>query len=292
MLSACASNRCVALRKLIRAFLRAAQNLPAADLLPATTRRGALRSGLLCLELSLDSDDFDLDRINPLLNAALADRIDDVLIWDRVYDAITESTPPPRPIVSSLQQTPWLRNTGSFANSSEHREHVDNVLKEELGPIYVDLRDFHKKYFGDVPNLETASKTFFKDCLEGSNPLFGDQRCVCSDRGLEEVHTRPLVSAYLSGASDRCLVVRSMTGRLLQNLRAGDLAYTAAPRSTMASKQHPRAAGASLPSRVCSPGPRGGRCRDLRRWGSQRTRRWLSAALSGRGTDQGAVQAI
>lgn len=40
--------------------------------------------------------------------------------------------------------------------------------------MYVDLRDFYKTYFGDVPNLETASKTFFKDCLEGSNPLFGD----------------------------------------------------------------------------------------------------------------------
>ena len=40
--------------------------------------------------------------------------------------------------------------------------------------MYVDLRDFHKTYFGDVPNLETASKTFFKSCLEGSNPLFGN----------------------------------------------------------------------------------------------------------------------
>ena len=40
--------------------------------------------------------------------------------------------------------------------------------------MYVDLRDFHKTYFGSVRNLETASKTFFKDCLEGSNPLFGN----------------------------------------------------------------------------------------------------------------------
>ncbi|KAK4097759.1 hypothetical protein N658DRAFT_260604 [Parathielavia hyrcaniae] len=120
-----------ALRKLTRAFLRAAQNLPTTNLLPASTRRGSLRSDLLRLELSLDSDDFDLDldRIKPVLNAALADHLDDTLIWGRVYDAVTESTPPPRPIASSLQQTPWLRNTSSFANSSEHREYVDNVLK-------------------------------------------------------------------------------------------------------------------------------------------------------------------
>jgi hypothetical protein len=162
------------LRTLALAFLSAAQNLAAARLLPARAGRGTLRSDLLRLELSLESDDSDLDRIKPLLNAALAHDSDDVLIWDRVYDAIAESTPPPRPIASSLQQTPWLRNTGSFANSSEHREHVDNVLREELGPMYVDLRDFHKTYFGDVANLETASKTFFKDCLEGSNPLFSD----------------------------------------------------------------------------------------------------------------------
>ncbi|KAK4103865.1 hypothetical protein N658DRAFT_564856 [Parathielavia hyrcaniae] len=161
-----------ALRKLIRAFLRAAQNLTAADLLPATRLRGTLRDDLLRLELSLRSDDFDLDRIKPLLSAALADHLDDALIWDRVYDAVAESTPPPRPIASSFRQTPWLRNTGSFANSSEHRRYVDNALKEELGPMYVDLRDFHKTYFGHVPNLETASKMFFKDCLESSSPLF------------------------------------------------------------------------------------------------------------------------
>jgi hypothetical protein len=126
----------------------------------------------LRLTSAVHSDDSDLDRIRPLLKAALADNLDDELVWNRVYDAITESTPPPRPIASSLQQTPWLRNTGSFANSSEHREHVDDVLREELGPMYVDLRDFHKTYFGGVPNLEPASETFFKDCLEGSNPLF------------------------------------------------------------------------------------------------------------------------
>ncbi|KAK3905920.1 hypothetical protein C8A05DRAFT_41199 [Staphylotrichum tortipilum] len=84
----------------------------------------------------------------PLLNAALADHLDHSLIWERVYDA--------------------LRNTGSFANSSEHRKYMDNVLKEELGPMYIDLQplqgsaryiqDFHKAYFGSVPNLPDGVK--------------------------------------------------------------------------------------------------------------------------------------
>jgi hypothetical protein len=30
----------------------------------------------------------------------------------------------------------WLRNTSSFANSSEHRKYADGVLEEELGPMY------------------------------------------------------------------------------------------------------------------------------------------------------------
>ncbi|KAH8743581.1 hypothetical protein F5883DRAFT_40734 [Diaporthe sp. PMI_573] len=153
-------------------LLSALQTLRASRLLRSSGSSKNLFSDLSRLNSAVNSDDLDLDRIKPLLKAALADDSDDAFIWDRVHDAVTESTPPPRPIASSLQQTPWLRNTGSFANSSEHRKYVDNVLKEELGAMYVDLRDFHKTYFGSVPNLETASEAFFKDCLEGSNPLF------------------------------------------------------------------------------------------------------------------------
>ncbi|KAK4132071.1 hypothetical protein BT67DRAFT_451324 [Trichocladium antarcticum] len=128
--------------------------LPVTRLLPSNTGRGTLQYGLLRLISAAASDDFDLDRIRPLLKSALADDHNDALVWDQVYDA--------------------LRNTSSFANSSEHREYIDNVLKEELGPIYVGLRDFYKTYFGDVPNLETVSETFFEDCLGGSNLLFGN----------------------------------------------------------------------------------------------------------------------
>ncbi|KAH7118143.1 hypothetical protein B0J13DRAFT_652576, partial [Dactylonectria estremocensis] len=136
--------------------------------------RGTLRSDLLGLISAVASADFDFGRVKPLRKSALADEADDALIWDQVYNAVTESTPPPRPVASSIQQTPWLRNTSSFANSSEHRKYVDDVLKEELGPMYVGLRNFHETYFGDVADLETASEAFFKQCQEGSNPLFDE----------------------------------------------------------------------------------------------------------------------
>ncbi|KAK7414966.1 hypothetical protein QQZ08_012468 [Neonectria magnoliae] len=159
---------------LTSSLLSALQILPVTRLLTSKTGRGTLRSDLLRLELSLESGDFDFDRVKALLKSALADEADDALIWDQVYNAVTEPTPPPRPVASSIQQTPWLRNTSSFANSSEHRKYVDDVLKEELGPMYVGLRNFHETYFGDVADLETASEAFFKQCHEGSNPLFDD----------------------------------------------------------------------------------------------------------------------
>lgn len=170
----CFSNYHADLKKLILAFLRAVQNLPTADLLPARTGRGTLRSDLLRLELSFVSDDFDLDRIQPALKSAIADDIDDARIWDQVYHAVTELTPPPHPIVSSLQRTLWLHNSSSFANSSEYRQDVDRILKLELGPLYVGLSRFRETYFGRVADLEIASKAFFEKCMEGDYPLFSE----------------------------------------------------------------------------------------------------------------------
>ncbi|KAF9782575.1 hypothetical protein IL306_010657 [Fusarium sp. DS 682] len=161
------------LRNLTLPLLFALQSHTASGLLLTNTGRGTLRSGLLRLISSAASDDFDFDRVKPLLKSALASE-PDALIWDRAYDAVAESTPPPRPIASSLQQTPWLRNTSSFANSSEHRKYVDDVLKEELGSMYVGVRHFHDAYFGGVAGLDAASQAFFKQCVEGSDPLFED----------------------------------------------------------------------------------------------------------------------
>ncbi|KAH6838333.1 hypothetical protein B0I37DRAFT_449739 [Chaetomium sp. MPI-CAGE-AT-0009] len=89
-------------------------------------------------------------------------------------NVVMESTPPPEPIALCPQQIPALPNTASFVNSSEYRKYVEKAVQEELGPLYIDLRDFHKAYFSSVPNLETASNTFFNGCLEGSDPLFQD----------------------------------------------------------------------------------------------------------------------
>ncbi|KAJ2904886.1 hypothetical protein MKZ38_006927 [Zalerion maritima] len=88
------------------------------------------------------------------------------------YDAVTESTPPPPRSVRSLQQTPRLRNTSSFVNSSEHRKYVYNFLKEELGPMYVGVPGFYEAYFGNIAGLEPAAVGVFEKCQGGDSPLY------------------------------------------------------------------------------------------------------------------------
>jgi len=49
---------------------------------------------------------------------------------------------------------------------------VDNVLKEELGPLYIGIPSLYKAFFKGVEGLKEASATVFKKCKEGDNPLY------------------------------------------------------------------------------------------------------------------------
>lgn len=152
-------------------LLSALQILPIVRLLQSRSGSGTIRSDLLRLVSAVASDEFDFDQIKPLLKATLADKPQDILIWDLVSAAAVESTPPLRPI-PSLVQTPWSQNTNGFVNSSEFRQDVDPVLKMELGRLYVGLPNFHKTFFGGVLVLDTVSEAVFRKCSEGDNPLF------------------------------------------------------------------------------------------------------------------------
>ncbi|KAL7899177.1 hypothetical protein HDV63DRAFT_393888 [Trichoderma sp. SZMC 28014] len=151
------------LRKLALPFLFSLQSLPVADLLPSKTNRGTVQDDILRL-ISAVASDLDFDRLKPLLRAVLNNQDDDI-IWKEVYRVTIESTPP------------WVRNTSSFVNSSEHCKYVDSVLKEELGPMYVGLYDFQETFFGGIPNLATASEAVFERCKEGDDPLYREGWC-------------------------------------------------------------------------------------------------------------------
>ena len=167
------SNNNSDLQELSIVILSSLLGFRASRLLPAERGNNVLVNDLSRLFSTITSNDSDFEykRIQPLLQDALAIKSDRD-IWKQAYDAIAEHTPPFRTIASSLQQTPWLRNTSSFVNSSEHRKYVDGVLKEELGPLYVGLPELQTALFGGVADLDSASEATFKKCEEGESPLF------------------------------------------------------------------------------------------------------------------------
>lgn len=145
-------------------------NHPASRHLPSQTGHGNLLQDISKLIPALASNTVHSDRIKPLLHAVL-DNQPDVEIWEQVYHAVTESTPPRKPI-STILQTPWRLTTSSIVNSSEKRDQMDKTLSDELGVMYIDIPDFYEAFFGNIPELETASQDIFHKCTQGTQPLF------------------------------------------------------------------------------------------------------------------------
>jgi hypothetical protein len=182
------------------ALVSGLQTLPASRHLPSTRGGKNLLEDLSSLMTAVNHNDLDIERILPLLQAILSKKPDNV-IWNAVYDAITESTPPPRP-TSSFQQTPLSINTGSFANSTEHRKHVDDVLKEGLGHLYVGIPGFFDAFFGDVPGLRPAAQAVFDKCQQGDSPLY---RLVSGWQGWPEGAKEKDVLSWFAPLTDQLL---------------------------------------------------------------------------------------
>ena len=49
---------------------------------------------------------------------------------------------------------------------------MDNILKEELGPLYIGIPGLYKVFFRGVEGLKKASTTVFKKYKEGDNLLY------------------------------------------------------------------------------------------------------------------------
>ena len=55
---------------------------------------------------------------------------------------------------------------------SEHRKYIDDVLKEELGPLYIGITGLYKAFFRGVKGLKKASAVVFKKYKERDNLLY------------------------------------------------------------------------------------------------------------------------
>jgi hypothetical protein len=49
---------------------------------------------------------------------------------------------------------------------------VDDVLKKELGPLYIGISGLYKVFFRGVEGLKKVNIVVFKKCKKGDNPLY------------------------------------------------------------------------------------------------------------------------
>lgn len=139
----------------------ALQRLRISRLLHSKTPRKNLLDDLLRLVSAVNSDEFDLDLVKPLLKAVLADN-PDILIWKQVYNAVSECTQHPRPVTFqqtpprsipvSFDGTPVSRSTSSFQGKEQTKKILDQALLYELrGCIFRGVDGFFDKYFEQRP---------------------------------------------------------------------------------------------------------------------------------------------
>jgi hypothetical protein len=54
----------------------------------------------------------------------------------------------------------------------KHRKYIDNILKEELGPLYIGIPGLYKAFFKEVEGLKKANTIIFKKYKKGDNLLY------------------------------------------------------------------------------------------------------------------------
>ena len=164
-------------RKAISKLLNTLEGHEVALDLRSKTGNRNVASDLLGVRERVHKGDFNYEHYRALSRLAIR-KASDFDIWNAVLNLIStlsRITPPPsRPsFTSSYKQTPWSFNTGSFADTSEHRNQVDDALKEELLPsLRLDIPDLVHAVFGQVPRLDELAEEVFDTCREGDAPLY------------------------------------------------------------------------------------------------------------------------
>jgi len=87
-----------------------------------------------------------------------------------VFDLVVR-TKPISQSTTSPQSHPSFAS--SFADASEHRKQVDDVLREELLPtLRIDIPDFIPAVFGHIPRLDELAEAVFDRCQEENTRLY------------------------------------------------------------------------------------------------------------------------
>ena len=145
----------VGLQNLALDLISALQILPASRILRSSTGNKNLFGDLSRLNSAVNSDDFNIKQVTPLLKAAISNESDDI-IWDEAYAAVTQSTPQARwsnattSIVSSSAafDTPLRSSSASQRGIEQTHDEVDQRILEELtGRVYYSVGEFFERYF-------------------------------------------------------------------------------------------------------------------------------------------------
>ena len=123
------------------------------------------------------SGKFDVPLIIPLFET-VESNASDLEIYNALFALVARPATPPRPL-PYLDQTPVVRNTSTFFNTSEHRKNMDDELKAELGSPYVGVPGFYDAFFGGIAGLEAVAEAAFKMCKGGNNPLYSEAGGWC-----------------------------------------------------------------------------------------------------------------
>ncbi|KAI4223086.1 MAG: hypothetical protein L6R40_008535 [Gallowayella cf. fulva] len=120
--------------------------------------------------------------ISSLIVQIISNTLKKMRRYGQLYSTPSRTKPIPQPttppqshpsFTSSFQQTPWSFNTGSFADASEHRKQVDDMLREELLPtLRIDIPDFIPAVFGHIPRLDELVETVFDRCQQEDTRLY------------------------------------------------------------------------------------------------------------------------
>ncbi|KAK3177888.1 hypothetical protein OEA41_000020 [Lepraria neglecta] len=159
--------------------------LPATSALLSKEGLGPISGEVALLYSGLSSSQISIKLTAGLLHAVVTGEADQK-IWTELYEVIARTRPIPPPLpqpttpsqshtsfTSSFPQTPWSFNTGSFADASEHRKEVDNILREELLPaLRIDIPDFIPAVFGHIPRLDELAGTVFDQCQKEDTGLY------------------------------------------------------------------------------------------------------------------------
>ncbi|KAM4067835.1 kinase [Hirsutella rhossiliensis] len=143
-------------------LLSALQSLRASRLLQSAASGKSLFADLLRLNAAVDSNDLDLERTKPLLNAVVR-KAPDHEIWSVVLDltASLARVTPPVSVPAAVGDTPIVHSSASQQGSEQTRELVERKVFDEIRLCtYRDVGGFFEKYFEGKEWTRSASGVY------------------------------------------------------------------------------------------------------------------------------------